>query len=127
MNSRRKGEKRGWVLGWLGSFLWVLILAIVYLARGAFVPSLVGCTLVAGAAALTLVCSPWRYPRLPYWKLMLPLYALFFLSVAWAISIAGGAAELGLSVSSLFLLLPLLMPFFLAGSRRWIDGEQDTA
>jgi hypothetical protein len=123
MSSGRKGERLGWVLGWAGAFLWVFILATVNLASGPSLPSLLGFALVAAAVACILVLSPWRNPSQRYWKLMLPLYALFLLSVAWASWTAGGPAELGLSVWSLFLLLPLLLPIHLAGNRRWIDGE----
>jgi len=123
MSRDRKGERRGWTLGWAGSFLWVLILAAVNLARGATLPSLLGLALVAAAGVFIHVFSPWRHPASRYWKLMAPIYALFFLSIAWASWSAGGPAKLGLSVWSLFLLLPLLLPFYLAGTRRWIDGD----
>jgi hypothetical protein len=126
VNTDRKSEKRGWLLGWFGSFLWILILAIVALAKGSILPSLAGCGLVAGAVTAILLFAPWRHPTQRYWKLMLPIYALFFISVGWAIWIAGGVAELGLSLWSIFLLLPLLLPFYLAGNRRWIDGEHST-
>jgi hypothetical protein len=123
MSTDRQGERLGWTLGWAGSFLWVVILAAVNLARGAILITLVGVALVAAAAILVHVLSPWRHPTTRYWRLMAPVYVLFFASFAWASWSAGGIAELGLSVWSLFLLLPLLMPFYLAGNRRWIDGE----
>ena len=119
----RKGEKSGWIFGWFGGFLWVFILVLVSLARGELLSALVGIALVVTAAVAILRYSPWRYPTQRYWRLMLPLYVLFFLSLAWAIWIAGGAAELGLSAWTLFLILPLLLPLYLAGKRRWIEGE----
>jgi hypothetical protein len=124
MNSERKGEKRGWILGWFGGFIWVLILSAVSLVKGDLLSALLGGALVLTAAIVILVFSPWRYPTQPYWRLMLPLYLLFFLSVVWLVWNAGGTAELGLSAWSLFLLLPLLLPLYLVGGRRWVDGEQ---
>ncbi|NIS82601.1 MAG: hypothetical protein GTO14_20915 [Anaerolineales bacterium] len=124
MSKERNSEKRGWILGWFGGFLWVLILAIVRLARGDFLPALVGSALVMAAAAVILASSPWRHPTRHYWRLMLPIYLLLFLSVAWLVWSAGGASELGLNTWSLFLLLPLLLPLYLAGKRRWIDGDR---
>jgi hypothetical protein len=123
MSGARRGEKLGWILGWGGSFLWVLILAVVYLTKGAPPPSLLGFALVATAAVFIYVFAPWRHPTRPYWMLLAPIYSLFFLSIAWASWIAGGPAELGFTVWSVFLLLPFLLPFYLAGKRRWIDGE----
>jgi hypothetical protein len=123
MSVHRRGEKLGWTLGWGGSFLWVFILAGVTLAKGATLPSLLGFVLLAVAVVFIHAFSPWRHPTRRYWKLMAPIYALFFLSFAWASWIAGGPTEMGLSLWSLFLLLPLLLPFYLAGTRRWVDGE----
>ncbi len=123
MRSERKSEKTGWTLGWLGGFLWVLILAILSLANGDLLSALVGGLLVVTATAVILTFSPWRYPKQPYWRLMLPIYLLFFVSVAWYVWSAGGVTELGIGVWSVFLLLPLSLPLYLAGRRRWIDRE----
>ena len=124
MSSDRLGEKRGWTLGWAGSFLWVLVLAAVNLATGATLNSYLGLALVVVAAVLIHFLSPWRHPTTRYWKLMAPIYALFLLSIVWAAWSAGGPDKLGLSAWSLLLLLPLLLPFYLTGNRRWIDGER---
>jgi hypothetical protein len=123
MQSARKGERQGWLFGWLGGFLWVAILAFWRLAQGDIPNALMGSALIAAAVTAVLVLAPWRHPTRPYWVLMTPIYLLFFLSVAWLVRISGGLAALGLSVWSLFLLLPLLLPFYLAGKRRWMDGE----
>ncbi len=119
----RKGEKSGWILGWSGGFLWIFSQVIVHLAKGNLLSALVGIALLVTAATFILRFTPWRYPTQLYWRLMLPLYVLLFLSIAWAIWISGGAAELGFNIWSIFLILPLLLPLYLAGSRRWIDGE----
>jgi hypothetical protein len=125
MTASRKGEKAGWTWGWLGGFLWVLILALLELAKGEIVRFLTGVCLVAGAVAAILAFSPWRHPNQPYRRLMAPLYLLLLLSLAWAMWVAGGPAQLGLSPWSIFLALPILLPVFLAGRRRWSEGERE--
>jgi hypothetical protein len=123
MHDARKGERQGWLLGWLGGFLWVAILAFWRLVQGDIPNALVGCALAAAAIVAVWMLAPWRHPTQPYWSLMTPIYLLFFLSVAWLVWLSGGLAALGLSAWSVFLLLPLLLPFYLMGKRRWIDGE----
>jgi hypothetical protein len=121
MAKGRISEKAGWILGWSGGFLWVPILIIVMLVRGDVVNALLGTALLMTAGIVILMLAPWRFPAQPYWKLMLPIYLLFILSLAWAAWLAGGIERMGLSFGSLFLLLPVLLPFYLAGGRRWID------
>jgi drug/metabolite transporter (DMT)-like permease len=123
MKNNRKSEKRGWSLGWFGGFIWVVIISIAYLVKGDLPAALIGFVLAVIAVAVILLLPPWRYPTVSYWKLMLPIYLLFFLSVVWLIWISGGVSEAGLSVWSLFLLLPILSPMFLMGRRQWSDGD----
>jgi len=123
MSRERASEKSGWILGWSGGFVWVVILAIVSLMKGDPLSAALGGLLVVAAAVAIVLCSPWRHPTQPYWKLMIPIYLLFFLSFVWLIWSARGPAHLGLNAWSLFLLLPLLLPFYLVGRRRWSDGD----
>jgi len=119
----RRGEKIGWIGGWLGGFLWVVILAIVLLVQGRSVSGVVGLLLAAAGVLVIVVSAPWRHPATPYWKLMLPVYVLFFLCIAWGVWTYGGASGLGLSRWSVFLLLPILSPFGTVGRQRWRDRE----
>lgn len=122
MNARA-GEKAGWSVGWAGGFLWVGILAVVFLVQGHTLAGVGGLVLVAVAAAAIGAFAPWRYPSMPYWKLMLPLYALLGLAAAWALTAFGaGLEEAGLTGWSLLAFLPLLIPFASVGGRRWRDG-----
>jgi uncharacterized protein (DUF952 family) len=120
--STRGGEKAGWSVGWAGGFLWVGILAVVFLVQGNTLAGVSGLVLVAVAAAAIGAFAPWRHPDTPYWKLMLPLYALLGLSVAWAV-MAFGAGVIGLTGWSLLAFLPLLIPFGSVGGRRWREGD----
>jgi hypothetical protein len=119
----RRGEKIGWIGGWLGGFLWVVILAIVFLVQGKGMPGVLGLVLAAMAVLVIVAAAPWRHPDTEYWKLMIPVYVLFFLCVGWGVWTYGGASGLGLSRWSVFLLLPILTPFGTVGRQRWRDRE----
>lgn len=126
---KRLGEKAGWIGGWIGAFLWVLILSIVWLFRDKMPEGLSGLALVCLAALLIFATLPWRHPKTPFWKLMLPAYLVLALSVAWAVW-SFGAEDSGLNWWSALWALPLLIPFGTVGRRRWGDSgprRADTA
>lgn len=119
----RSGEKLGWMAGWLGGFLWVDILALIFLLQQKWVPGAVGLILTAIATAVVLALAPWRHPATRYWRLMIAPYVLFFASAVWAIWAFGGLHTAGINWWNLALVLPILMPFGSIGRRRWCDGE----
>jgi hypothetical protein len=120
----RRGEKLGWIGGWLGGFVWVLILAVVFLVQGRWLEAAVGLLLVAVACLTVVLSSPWRHPKTRYRVLMIPVYALFFLSVAWGVWATEDPRRMGFnSWWALLLVLPVLSPLWTAGSRRWEDGD----
>ncbi len=108
---KRSGEKAGWVAGWAGGFVWVRILALLFLYRQNFAQGLAGVALTGIAAAAVLSCAPWRHPSTPYWKLMLAPYGLFLVAVAWAVWSFGGPEPLGFNWWNLLWLMPALSPF----------------
>ena len=113
----------GWSVGWAGGFLWIGVLAVVFLVQGNTLAGVMGLVLVAVAVAAIGTFAPWRHPDTRYWRLMLPLYALLGLAAAWAVTAFGvGAEEAGLTGWSLLAFLPLLIPFASVGGRRWRDG-----
>lgn len=124
--SDRKQEKIGWIAGWFGGFIWVVILSIVLLVQGHAIGAGAG-LLIAAIACMTVVfVSPWRYPRTPYRLLMAPIYLLIFISVGWGAWSWGGWQQFGITNGwSALILLPALMPLWLIGDRRWQDGDQD--
>lgn len=116
---QRTGEKWGWIGGWSGAFIWVLVVSSIVLAHGKVVEGVIGFGL-AGAAALAIVfIAPWRFPDTPYWKLMLPVYALLMTSIAWAIWSYDGLQTLGINRWSVFILIPMFLPVAIAGKRTW--------
>jgi len=119
----RSGERFGWVGGWLGGFIWVVILAVLLLVKGRPLPAMIGFAIAGAAVACVLVGAPWRHPDTRYWKLMLPIYFLFAVSIAWAVWSAEDAYFLGLNAWHAFLILPVLIPFQSIGRRRWNDSE----
>lgn len=123
MKDPRRGEKLGWTLGWSGGFLWVAVLAVVAAAKGERASAALGALITAAAVAAIVGLAPWRHPRRPCWQLLVPIYLLFAAAILWAVRAAGGAAQAGFGGSSLFVLLPILLPFLLAGRRRWSDGD----
>ncbi len=118
MNNRR-GEKMGWVLGWTGGFLWVLLLACIRLVKHDLIGGTIGLALFALGIATTLFFSPWRHPSTQYWKLMLLPYLSLLLALVWLRWLGGGFAAAGLNKWQLPLVLVLLLPLVTAGRRRW--------
>lgn len=123
--TRRRGEKIGWTFGWFGGFLWVGILAVVFLAREKWLAGILGLALLGVALIVLTVFAPWRRPTTPYWKLMLPLYAVLGVSIVWAVQAFGGMKTSGLRWWNLLWLWTLLIPLGTAGRKCWRDGEAD--
>jgi hypothetical protein len=121
--AHRSGEKFGWIGGWLGGFIWVVILSVIFLVLGKTTQCVIGLALFCAAVVCIVASAPWRHPDTRYWKLMIPVYVVFFGSIAWMVWSYRGLDSLGLNWWNAFLLLPLLMPFWTAGRRRWSDSD----
>ena len=119
----RNGEKWGWIGGWCGGFIWVVILSVIMLVQGQALQGIIGLVLAGIAVVLIIMTAPWKHPHTPYWKLMLPVYVMFLTSLVWAAWSYNGVTELGLSGWSGFLILPILIPFWTTGRRRWGDAN----
>ncbi|MHC4199323.1 MAG: hypothetical protein ACYSU0_04975 [Planctomycetota bacterium] len=120
---QRRGEKVGWIAGWLGGFLWLCILSVLWLALGRITDGVLGLVLFAAAVAAIFTLAPWKHPEARYWKLMLPIYVILAAALGLCVWRGGGFGKLELSPWSLFLLMPLLIPFATAGARCWKDGD----
>jgi len=117
--SIRQGEKWGWIGGWLGSFLWLLLLSGVCLYQGRLMVGLLGASFFVVAVATIFLAAPWRHPATPYWKLLIPVYGVFTASGGLAVATAGGLGQSGLSPWSLTFLVVLFVPLFTVGKRTW--------
>lgn len=123
MGTDRKGEKIGWTAGWLGGFIWVLALSLVFLSQGKVTQGLLGILLSGAAIIAILYFAPWRHQTTPYWKLMLAPYGLFFLSIVWAVWSYGGLEAIGLNWWNLLWLIPCLSPFGMLSNRKWSGSK----
>lgn len=120
----RRQEKLGWTGGWLGGFVWVLILALVMFAQGHWGRGVLGLFIAGAACTSILAASPWRYPKTQYRVLMAPIYLLLFAAVGWGVWAFGDPRRMGInSWWTLLVLAPTLTPLWVVGRRRWEDGE----
>ena len=119
----RTGEKTGWTLGWLGGFIWLLLLSVVWLFQKRTTEGITGLALFVLAVGIIVYFAPWRHPATRYWKLMLPVYLTLFASVGWVAWSIGGLEELGMNWWSCFWVLPCLVTRGTVGGRRWEDGK----
>ena len=121
--SHRRGEKLGWTLGWLGGFIWVVILAAIFLAQGRSTPGLLGLLVAATGITVIFVAAPWRHPSTQYRLLMAPIYIAFIVAIVWALRFMENPNELGfVNAWSFFAFLPAFLPLWTVGKRRWTDG-----
>lgn len=117
--TNRKGEKIGWIGGWLGGFIWLVVLSAVWFFQNKMNDGITGMVLFAIAIIVIIASAPWKYPNTQYWKLMLPIYFLFFISIGVCVSLYGGLANIGLNWTAFFWLIPCLIPFITDGRRTW--------
>ena len=115
----RKGEKIGWIGGWLGSYSWVLVLSIVFFAQGKASPGFYGILIFLIAVIVMYAASPWRNPKTPYWQLLLPFYLLFTSAVIWVIKSYGQSGLENFSWFQLLPILPVFLPLFILGNKKW--------
>jgi hypothetical protein len=115
----RRSEKIGWIGGWLGGFIWVVLLSAVWIVQNKISNGALGIILFTVAVILIFRFAPWKHPDTKYWKLMLPIYLQFFISIALSIYLYGGLKIVGLNWMSFFWLIPCFIPFVTMGNRKW--------
>jgi hypothetical protein len=118
---KRSGEKVGWIGGWFGGFIWVIALSILFAFQGKQVESVFGFVLTLVSVFIVILTAPWKHPKVAYWKLMIPVYVVFFGSSGWALWAFGGIGALDLNWWNIFWVFPILIPIFTIGKRRWND------
>ena len=115
----RKGEKIGWIGGWSGAFIWLGLLSIVWVFQNKISNGMIGIMVFILAITTIVATAPWKHPHTKYWKLMLPIYFLFFISIFLCIYFYGGSDGIGLKWTSFFWAIPCLIPFITTGNRTW--------
>ncbi len=123
VTAKRQGEKIGWTAGWIGGFIWVAILSIVFIYQKKIGQGLFGLFITVTAIATIFSFAPWRYPSTPYWKLMLAPYGMLFIAIAWVIWSYGSIESLGLNWWNLLWLIPALSPFGFLSNRKWVESD----
>ncbi len=118
----RKGEKTGWIAGWLGGSVWLCLLSIIWFVQGRILNGITGLVLFSIAVFFITLMTPWRYPETKYWKLMLPIYLVMTVSVSLFL-LEGDLDKIGLTWWSILWLVPVFLPFATMGSRCWNDGN----
>lgn len=119
----RKGEKIGWIGGWIGSFLWLGVLSIVWIFSSKILYGIIGLCIFVTAIILIFMLEPSRNPKTQYWKLMLLIYLLLCGSLVYSIWMYGGLKAIGLRWTSFFWIVPLLLPLFTMGTKTWENKE----
>lgn len=121
----RRQEMLGWKYGWLGGFVWVLILSVVFFVQGKVLPAVAGLVITSGAWAAVTSFSPWRHPHTSYRRLMVPIYLLIVIALVWGVWALGDLRQLGLNGPWGFLILmPAMIPLWTVGKRKWTDGDR---
>lgn len=104
--------------------MWVTILAIVAAFEGRTLAAFSGLIICASATFLILLLAPWRHPGRGYRILMAPIYALLAVAIAWGVSTVEDPGGMGIQgLWFVWLLLPLTLPLWVVGNRRWDDGD----
>jgi hypothetical protein len=80
---------------------------------------MIGLAVFIVAIMVISMTAPWKHPNTKYWKLMLPVYSLFFCSIVLSIYLYGGLETIGLKWTSIFLVISGLIPLLTAGNRTW--------
>jgi len=123
---KRRGEKFGWIGGWLGSFGWLALLSVIWLFQNKISEGMIGLAVFVVAIIVISMTAPWKHPNIKYWKLMLPIYSLFLFTIILSIYLYGGLGSIGLKWTSIFLIIPGLIPLVTAGNRTWnSSAKQD--
>ncbi len=125
---KRRGEKFGWIGGWFGGFAWLGLLSAIWLFQNKISEGMIGLAVFIVAIIVISTTAPWKHPNTKYWKLMLPIYTLFFCSIVLSIYLYGGIEKIGLNWTSIFLVIPGFIPLVTAGNRTWNSiAKQDNS
>lgn len=111
----------GWLGGWIGGFLWLGILSVIWLFQRRTFAGILGLLLFVLAAITIYRTAPWKHPAVYYRKLMLPIYILFLAAIALSAWFMDDPGRYGFRWQSLLVLMPAALPLVIAGKRRWND------
>lgn len=125
---KRRGGKIGWIGGWLGGFVWFGLLSAYWLFQNKISEGVIELVIFIIAIVVIKKAAPWKHPNTKYWKLMLPLYFLFFSSYTLSVYLSGGIEFFGLNRATISAVIPALLPLVIVGNRTWdSNNKQDNS
>jgi hypothetical protein len=114
------GPKIGWLGGFLGASLWLVILAAVHLVNRDLWGGLLGLFFYLVCLGCIFSLRPWKYPQTPLWKLYTATLAPLLVAAGW---FYWREYPLNLSFSGILravsLLTVLFLPVILHGRKTW--------
>ena len=100
------------------SFIWIIPFSIVWFLEAYYSYGVFGLT----ESIIALVCinlfAPWRYPDTKLWKLLIPPYIFFVLSIMFLLYVYTGFDSFSQIQYGIWL-IPCLVPFFILGYKTW--------
>jgi len=115
--------KFGWFSFAIVSVIWIVPFSIVWLIHGKYIFGTMGIALFCTALFLIITFVPWKYPNTKLWKLLIPPYAMFIMSVLLLLYVLTGLNNLSEVQYGLWL-LPCFVPFFTFGYKTWESMNQ---
>ena len=114
------GPKIGWIGGFLGASLWLVILAVVHLVNGDLRGGLLGLLLYLVCLVCLFSLRPWKYRHTRLWKLYTATLAPLLVAAGWFF---WREYALDFSFSSILsaaaLISILFLPVILHGHKTW--------
>ena len=110
--------KLGWFSFAIAGVVWIIPFSIIWLIHGKYIFGITGIALFCTACFLISAFVPWKYPNTKLWKLLIPPYAMFIMSIILLIFVLTGFSDLNDIQYGLWL-IPCFVPFFSLGYRTW--------
>lgn len=120
---KQKWMKIGWFSFTIASVVWIFPFSIIWLIHGKYIMGATGIALFCTAFFLISAFVPWKYPNTKLWKLLIPSYAMFIMSILLLLYVLTGFNNLAEVQYGLWL-IPCFVPFFTLGYRTWESMNQ---
>jgi hypothetical protein len=117
----RRGEKIGWIGGFLGGLLWMPFLSIFWLLIDRIIVGSLGLIFFVLGVYFIIKFSPWKYPDTKFYLLMLPFYIILILAIVLFVFFGWNIleSERDFPLWSLVIMIPIFSPFFVMGWKTW--------
>ncbi len=115
-----RSRRWGWIIGFMGASLWILLGSIMLFFKPDPVGALLGLVLYFVILFLVFNWTPWKRPDTAFWKMYL-VNVVFILSMlpyfAWRFD--WSLVDLKNSGISPVVLISILIPVFILGRKSW--------